>query len=153
MPIRPDLRHLYSGPAWRAVRERILDRAKNKCEQCGKPNGELVEVVSVHQLICQDAWVRVQFWRGAGTPWIGCIDGVALPRWFRRHSFGVTPRSIRVVLTIAHLNHIAGDDRDENLLALCQWCHLNYDQLHHRETRATRKDAARPIQWTGGISL
>ena len=54
-------------------------------------------------------------------------------------------RRIRLVLTIAHLNHISGDDRDENLKALCQWCHLNYDKAHHAETRAIRKDAARPI--------
>lgn len=45
----------------------------------------------------------------------------------------------------AHLNHVSGDDRDENLKALCQWCHLQYDKLQHHETRATRKDSARPL--------
>jgi 5-methylcytosine-specific restriction endonuclease McrA len=54
-------------------------------------------------------------------------------------------RQIRVVLTMAHLNHISGDDKDENLKMLCQWCHLNYDRLHHHQTRSTRKDARRPI--------
>lgn len=52
---------------------------------------------------------------------------------------------IKVVLGVAHLNHTPGDDRDENLKALCQWCHLNYDKIHHRETRAARKDKARPL--------
>jgi hypothetical protein len=52
---------------------------------------------------------------------------------------------VGIVLTVAHLNHVAGDDRDENLKALCQWCHLNYDRQHHAETRSIRKDAARPL--------
>jgi len=56
-----------------------------------------------------------------------------------------SPRKIHVELHVAHLNHRPGDDRDENLRALCQWCHLNYDRLHHHETRATRKDGRRPI--------
>jgi hypothetical protein len=54
-------------------------------------------------------------------------------------------RDVRIVLTIAHLNHTPGDDRDENLMVLCSWCHLNYDKLHHAETRATRKDQGRPL--------
>ena len=54
-------------------------------------------------------------------------------------------RGIRVVLTVAHLNHTPGDDRDENLKALCQWCHLHHDAGHHKETRATRKDATRGL--------
>ncbi len=57
----------------------------------------------------------------------------------------INRRQVLIVLTVAHLNHVAGDDRDENLLALCQWCHLNYDKLHHKETRSARKDAARPL--------
>ncbi|MES2135770.1 MAG: hypothetical protein V4502_01750 [Pseudomonadota bacterium] len=54
-------------------------------------------------------------------------------------------KRVLVQCGVAHLNHIAGDDRDENLKALCQWCHLNHDKLHHHETRAARKDAARPL--------
>ena len=29
--------------------------------------------------------------------------------------------------------------------ALCQWCHLNLDKLHHKESRQARKDRARPM--------
>lgn len=39
MPIRRDLRHFYKGEAWQAIRKRIRERAGDKCEQCGKPNG------------------------------------------------------------------------------------------------------------------
>jgi hypothetical protein len=55
------------------------------------------------------------------------------------------PRKVFVLLSVAHLNHVAGDDRDENLRALCAWCHLTYDLVHHRETRCHRKDAERPL--------
>jgi hypothetical protein len=45
----------------------------------------------------------------------------------------------------AHLNGVAGDDRDENLAWLCRGCHLRHDRAFHRETRSARKDLARPI--------
>ncbi|WP_174843493.1 hypothetical protein [Thalassococcus sp. S3] len=40
-----------------------------------------------------------------------------------------------VVLTVAHLNHEPEDCRDENLMAMCQRCHLTYDAEHHRINR------------------
>ena len=42
-----------------------------------------------------------------------------------------------VVLTVAHLNHYPPDCRRENLLAMCQTCHLRYDAVLHM-THATR---------------
>jgi hypothetical protein len=46
----------------------------------------------------------------------------------------------QVVLTVAHLNHYPPDCRDENLLAMCQTCHLRYDQvLHARNAHETRR--------------
>ncbi len=45
----------------------------------------------------------------------------------------------------SHKNNVAGDDRQENLKWLCRGCHLAADRPHHHNTRATRKDAARPL--------
>ncbi len=49
----------------------------------------------------------------------------------------------KVVLTVAHLNHDPQDCRSENLKAMCQRCHLRYDQPHHAkhaaETRRRRR--------------
>lgn len=49
----------------------------------------------------------------------------------------------RIVLTVAHLNHLPEDCRDENLKAMCQRCHLRYDSQHHqknaRETRRVKR--------------
>jgi len=136
MPIRPNLRHFY-GRVWRTVtRPRILARAGKKCEQCGVPNH--IEVTRVGGWWLE--WI-VNWKHGAKFHWRderGAVrraaDAPELPA-----------RQVRIVLTVAHLNHTSGDDRDENLKALCQWCHLNYDLAHHHETRAARKDAARPL--------
>lgn len=135
MPIRAELRHHY-GREWRTVtRPRILARAGDKCEQCGVPNHTEV--------------LRVGGW------WLEPLRSERVEQRWRdergaRHQNAIAAphgpaRVIRVILTVAHLNHVAGDDRDENLKALCQWCHLNYDLGHHHETRAARKDAARPL--------
>lgn len=56
-------------------------------------------------------------------------------RCHRRHGDMLNGRA-RVVLTVAHLNHTPEDCRPENLRAMCQSCHLNYDRGHHAETRA-----------------
>lgn len=42
-------------------------------------------------------------------------------------------------LTVAHLNHIPEDVREENLTAMCAPCHLRYDAKHHAETRRKKK--------------
>lgn len=53
----------------------------------------------------------------------------------------------RVVLTVAHLDDDPRNNRDNNLAALCQRCHLSYDAPihanHARETKRRKRDAAR----------
>lgn len=148
MPIRPDLKHYYQGPEWRAQRAETLRLAGNKCQQCGKPgwdkkgNPTLVLTFSWHDpeghhMAWSDARKVVPEWfdeRGRPFPW----------RHVRPR--GATPiRGVKVVLTTAHLNHDPADRRTENRMCLCQWCHLNYDKMHHKETRSIRKDATRPL--------
>ena len=46
----------------------------------------------------------------------------------------------KVVLTVAHLQPPESDCRDENLLAMCQACHLRLDRdLHTTNSTATRR--------------
>lgn len=52
-------------------------------------------------------------------------------------------RESRVVLTIAHLNHDTTDNRDENLAALCQRCHLTYDAKFHATNASATRDRKR----------
>lgn len=60
--------------------------------------------------------------------------------WRRR---GERLIGVKIVLTIAHLDHDPRNCAPENLLAMCQKCHLSYDQQHHldssRKTRRERK--------------
>lgn len=43
----------------------------------------------------------------------------------------------KVVLTVAHLDHTPEHCDDDNLMAMCQRCHLRYDQHHHRACEKT----------------
>lgn len=52
----------------------------------------------------------------------------------------------KVVLTVAHLDHTPENCEPDNLKAMCQRCHLNYDKHHHAQTAyATRKQKANTI--------
>jgi len=46
----------------------------------------------------------------------------------------------KVVLTVAHLNRNTADNRDENLKALCQSCHLNHDRADNARRRRYGKE-------------
>lgn len=157
MPIRPELRKFYTGPAWDQARASILQRARKQCEDCGKPQGKLVYVTrdgtgrwnSEITLGYQNARLLVtrvrkelagkRRFEARWNAWYGPGKNTA-----------PAPESgyiycIRVVLSIAHLNHTPGDDRPENLKALCLGCHLRYDREYHKLQRSIRKDTARPV--------
>lgn len=144
MPIRPELRQLYRGPAWEATRKRILERAGNKCEDCGVPNHTRVARACGWWMIPPELWWFIP-WKPDGMP------GVLwhAPNGKSRGEADNFPREIcrevYIVIAVTHLNHTPGDDRDENLRARCQWCHLRADENNHRRTRCVRKDSARPL--------
>jgi hypothetical protein len=139
MPIRPELRHHYRGPVWREIRERILRRADNQCERCAVPNHETVERYESLPGRCYRIEDGTEFAAGIGK------TGESV----RASEMPPPDRVSKIVLTIAHLNHDPSDNRDENLAALCQWCHNHHDvefrQANARKTRVTRKDAGRPL--------
>jgi hypothetical protein len=156
MPIAPELRHFY-GREWRTVtRPRILARAANRCERCQKPNGAWIHTVTEAMgpasnrlyfmwwklpSVLPSHWVvEYQCCYAPGDAWLNHAGKVCYSA-----QLPPGPRLVRVVLTVAHLNHTAGDDRDENLAALCQWCHLTHDRRHHAQSRGTRKDQGRPL--------
>lgn len=129
MPIKPENKAKYP-PNWREISLRIRARANNCCEFCGIRNG------AVGARDTHGDWHDESNIDGMNSD-----VGIAL--------FGSqVPKIIRIVLTVAHLNHDEVDCRDENLRALCQRCHLTYDAQHHASnaaiTRATKKqDAAK----------
>jgi hypothetical protein len=99
-------------PNWPAIRQRILFRARSRCEwpQCGAPNGWWAVWVSVHER---------KFFRPAWTPRPGL-------------------RTTKIVLTIAHKDHYPSNNADENLAAWCQYHHLLWDrEIHAQHARET----------------
>jgi hypothetical protein len=69
----------------------------------------------------------------------GCGD-----RWRCRATSG-QPHPItgsKVVLTVAHLDHVPENCDPANLRAMCQRCHLRYDAEHHRQSREETKRRA-----------
>lgn len=127
MPIRPENLNRYPAD-WPHIRGRILRRAGNRCEQCGVANGHLggrLPDGTFCPAVPEERMLRL-VWPKPGTS-SACVRPSGKD-WVRL-------RIIRIVLTIAHLNHVVEDCTDENLKALCQRCHLAHDALHHAQTR------------------
>lgn len=147
MPIRPELKHYY-GAQWRKqIRPRILERDGHKCRFCRKPNHvEVLQIVDAPR--GRMWWLQDVFRPGEArerVQWLRDQRGIVLS-WDAEAELPLrNPYKVKIVLTVAHLNHDPSDMREDNLAALCQWCHLHYDQQHHAATRAKRKDQARPI--------
>lgn len=130
MPIKPENRARYPGN-WKEIRSRILARAGNCCEQCRVANGDMIV-----RGIGKDAGTFQRF-DGDGEVY-AADDGRLLGRCKASEYCG--NKWTRVVLTIAHLDHVPENCDESNLKALCQRCHLAYDAEHHAETaRQTRR--------------
>lgn len=131
MPIKPENKARYPAD-WRLIRDRIVNRARNQCEFCGVRNGALGGRTRwgrfLPALPVGEKMLRLEWPRPGEYAW--CRDGDA----------SVRARIIRVVLTVAHLDHTPENCADENLRALCQRCHLRYDHEHHQQNaRLTRR--------------
>lgn len=132
MPIRPENKLRYP-PDWPAISAAIRRRADNKCEGCGVPN---------YQLGGRDAVGR---WCPADPTG---DNGVALtwPRegewaWCRGNHGAVMLRIVRIVLTVAHLDHQPENCDPANLKCWCQRCHNSHDAAERRRGMQERARA------------
>lgn len=144
MPIPALIRRLFysNRSGWPEIRYRILERARHHCERCGKPNAKVVWTLPGGIWLCRK-WER---WRAPGSLLVDLRPPLDRGVFVGVGDFDCSRlKPVFIVLTIAHLNHKPGDDRDENLAAWCQWCHLDYDLGKHADTRKERKDRARPL--------
>jgi len=108
-------RELYPDD-WEAISLRIREQAGQRCEWCGVENG------------------AIGYRDNTGT-----FHHVPI-EWADAYDDGI--HLFKIMLTVAHLGapkpdgspgdkHDKQDCRDENLAALCQRCHLNYDRDEH----------------------
>jgi len=143
MPIRAENRDRYPAD-WKAIRAAILDRAGNRCEQCKAPNGE---VITRGGGIHAGSYMLM---RGeVFDDKTGDFLGVA------RGSEYSCARMVKVVLTIAHLDHTPENNDPANLRAWCQRCHNAYDAPMRRagiRDRARAQRAARDLLDGEGVS-
>jgi hypothetical protein len=125
MPIRRQHRWLYPID-WPQISAAIrFDRAKGRCEHCGRPHGRLVVHLGDGRWWDEDA----KTWRN-GT-------GRALPRLPAPTSSAEDKAALttKVVLAAAHLDHDPGNNRLRNLKAFCQRCHMLHDRKEHQRRR------------------
>lgn len=140
MPIRPETLARYPAD-WPAIRARIQRRAANKCEQCGVANhalgGRLRDGRFMLAMPLGEKLLRLEWPRPGVSAW--CADGERYERL----------RVIRIVCTVAHLDHMPENCDDDNLRFWCQRCHLSYDVKHHGTTAYMARREARGIDWIG----
>jgi hypothetical protein len=124
MPIRPENRCRYPKD-WAAISLRIRERAGHKCEDCGVnnyalggrlPNGDWLAAVPLG-----DNGLRLQWPLPGDYAWCSSAHRVE------------KLRIVRIVLTVAHLDHTPENCADDNLRAWCQRCHNRYDAAMRRE--------------------
>lgn len=127
MPIKPENKALYPDN-WAEISHSIrVDRAKNRCENCGIKNHAVIRRDNDGSIIypCQTDWDMIHSRiRNAHSN---------MTESLKYHSF------IKIILTVAHLDHNPQNNDPVNLKALCQKCHNNYDQKHRSETRKASK--------------
>jgi hypothetical protein len=136
MPIRSEMRRRYPAN-WKAITARIRERAGDRCEctgQCGSVHDACGSKLSAPRC---NAPNRTLIRRAEECPerwWLHTCTGVCA---------GGECDGVMVVLTVAHLNHTPEDVHDENLLALCQRCHLRLDADEHRANAAATRARTR----------
>ncbi len=113
------------------IRPRILERDGNCCKFCQVPNGETVQRSS-----------SGHYMRADGEAYDGRTGALLV----NEDDDWPPERKVRIVLTIAHLDHALVDHSDENLAALCQQCHLRHDKAVSAKKAAYTKKYGRATQ-------
>jgi len=134
MPIKPENKELYPRE-WRAIAAEVREREGNACKVCRVPNGKFI-------LRSRDRKTYstgdCEFYDAETGEYLGCTN---MP------DNGEGDRAIKIVLTVAHLNHDTTDNgkpgNRPNLAALCQMHHLRHDQAHHQKNAAATRDRKR----------
>lgn len=126
MPIKAENKNRYPDN-WPEIRARIKQRAGNRCEGCGLQNHVVIKRLP-------DGKIR--------TP--GSMEWDMIHSRIR-HSHSNMVESlkhfgfVRIICTVAHLDHKPENCSDENLKFWCQKCHNNHDAQHRKETRKSAK--------------
>ncbi len=125
MPIKPENLARYPKNWKKEIRPSILARANDCCEgspkfpECRRPNGAWLNKTTGE---LTENPLDVEVWE--------LVDG---------------DKVTRIVLTIAHLDHVPENCEPSNLRAWCQRCHLVYDAEHHAKNAAITRQKRKAI--------
>jgi len=132
MPIRAENKDRYPKD-WKRIRAEILKRAKDRCEFCGvsdralgywvKDSGRVTKTEPASAMT--EMFVRVPMCM-AREPVVKYINGICR-------------KIIRIVLTVAHLDHQPENCDPDNLRAFCQRCHNRHDAKTRADGRKRRR--------------
>jgi len=115
-------------PDWKNISRQIKEQAGWKCEFCNAPHNVVI--------------VRTK----GSDQWRHLTDG----EYLYGDDHGKDGRVTKVILTVAHLDHVKANNDPANLRALCQRCHLIWDMEHHvinaaNTRRQNRIDAGQAV--------
>lgn len=99
---------------WKWISEQVRKDAGNKCELCFAPNGEVV--------------VRPVNMKGFTRPW-----------YFHPTFLSGKSKPVKIILTVHHIDFDKKNNERQNLIALCQRCHLRLDLGRHMKNRTRKK--------------
>ena len=92
---------------------------------------------------------RIRLRSGGVCENCGAINHSWVNRFTRELCLQDEENAIRIVLTVAHLDHTPENCDDKNLRDWCQRCHNRYDRPHRSETmRVTRMREQLELQFT-----
>lgn len=111
------------------IRPDILSRANNCCEFCMVPN---------YKFILRGTWNGIDCYQDMD----GTIYNAANSEVIGSDYLGEvhpTNKFIKIVLTVAHLDHDVTNNNYKNLRALCQRCHNRHDIIFRKSNRDNNK--------------
>lgn len=111
------------------IRPAIMERANNCCEFCKVPN---------YKIIIRGNWNKTECYQDED----GTIYDANTSKVIGSDYVGEvhpTNKLIKVVLTIAHLDHDINNNDFLNLKALCQRCHNRHDIGFRKQNRKINK--------------
>ena len=115
---------------WKSeIRPAILARAENCCEFCRVPNGIAILRGTWNDTECYQDMDGAIFNANTGDLLGDDYIGEVHP----------TNNLIKVVLTVAHMDHDITNNDHKNLMALCQQCHNRYDIENRKKKRGNKK--------------
>jgi 5-methylcytosine-specific restriction endonuclease McrA len=133
MPTRPENKARYPKD-WSTISASIRERAGNKCEDCGVPNyeyGGRAPDGTWHKSLPRGEKLLTLDWPKPGE-YAWCKG------WPHEQL-----RIVRIVLTVAHLDHQPENCDPSNLRCWCQRCHNRYDMAERRRGTQERNRVAR----------